>query len=64
MGLKCFSRNAESFPLEYRVLKQDLHRFSQKFTPKNEAGDFYKNDSYIKKRMWLRHSRETEAFVI
>ena len=50
MGLKCFSQNAESFPLEYRVWKHDLHRFSQKFSPKNEAGDSYKKNSYIKKR--------------
>ena len=49
MGLKCFSQNAESFPLEYRVWKHDLHRFSQKFSPKNEAGDSYKKNSYIKK---------------
>ena len=53
MGLKCFSQNAESFPLEYRVWKHDLHRFSQKFSPKNEAGDSYKEDSRIKKRCTL-----------
>ena len=41
-------RDTESFPVEYiRVWKPYFHRFYQQFTPKNEAGDSYKNNSFI-----------------